>query len=209
MRTPYRVCLVAVLSVVIAAVPAIASDKNVSLRLGLAGAPFIGGDAGNGEGAPSYDDAFKTGYGGTLEMAFHYNNRFSLLGGLGFERNEGREYEGITFSNRRVTPLYVGVQYHFRPRTVRWIPYARLDVGAAYLGPVDVSSGGLTSRYWDSSWVGMFAVGGGLEYRMDWLSVFLDIKVRYLGDPDSSMGPLSEADPSWTLPVTLGISLNF
>jgi len=209
MRAAYKIWLAGVLSMVIAAVPSLASDKNVSFRLGVAGVPFTGGDAGSGEGAPAYDDAFKTGYGATCEMAYHYNNRISLLGGLGFERNEGREYMGITFSTRRVTPLYVGAQYHFRPRTATWIPYARLDVGAAYLGSVDVSSGGLTSRYWDSSWVGMFAVGGGLEYRMDWVSVYLDIKVRYLGDPDSSMGTLSDADPSWTVPVTLGISFNF
>jgi len=209
MMTAYRIWLVGVLTVLIASFPAIASDKNVSFRLGFAGAPFIGGDAGSGAGAPAYDDAFKPGYGGTLEMVYHYTDRLSLLGGLGFESNEGCEYKGITFSNRRVMPLYVGAQYHFRPRTLQWIPYARLDVGGAYLGSVDVSSGGLTSRYWDSSWVGMFAVGGGLEYRMDLVSIFLDIRFRYLGDPNSSMGPFSNADPSWTLPVTLGISFNF
>ena len=209
MRPGYAIWLAGVLSMVIAAVSATASDKHLSFRLGVTGTPFIGGDAGSGEGAPTYDDAFETGLGAGVEMAYHFNNRISLLSGLSYVWFDGRECEGITFSNRKVMPLYVGAQYHFRPRSVRWIPYARLDLGVAYLDSVDVSSGGLNSEYWDSSWVGMFAAGGGLEYRMDTLSIFLDIKFRYLGDPDSSMGSLSDADPSWTLPVTLVIGFNF
>ena len=209
MKTAYIILFVSVLSMVIVAVPATASDKGFSFRLGAVGVPLITGDAGSGEGAPAYDDAFKTGYGAMFEAVYRYSERFSLLGGLGYERYDGREHEGIKFSLREVVPLYLGAQYHFRPRSARWIPYARLDLGVAYLESVDVSFGGLRSRYWDSSWVGMFDVGGGLEYRMDSMGIFLDIRARYLGEPDSSLKPLSDSDPSWTLPVTLGFSFSF
>ncbi|MEJ2725885.1 MAG: hypothetical protein P8175_14840, partial [Deltaproteobacteria bacterium] len=108
-----------------------------------------------------------------------------------------------------VVPLYLGAQYNLRPPSSRWVPYARFDLGVAHLGSVDVSFGGLSSEYWNASWVGMFDLGGGLEYRMDSLSIFVDVRVRYLGQPDSSLGTFSDADPSWTLPVTSGIRSSF
>ena len=39
--------------------------------------------------------------------------------------------------------------------------------------------------------------------------VSLDVKFRYLGEPSAALGGPSEAEGSWTVPVTIGINYHF
>jgi hypothetical protein len=55
----------------------------------------------------------------------------------------------------------------------------------------------------------LFQTGGGLEYRQGEWGGSIDVKLRYLGEPDSALGDPSEADPSWTIPIVFGINYYF
>jgi hypothetical protein len=84
-----------------------------------------------------------------------------------------------------------------------------MDIGAAYLSSIDVSYQGLKGKYWDSSWVFLFDAGAGVEYRWNRWGASLDVKVRYLDEPDPALGDPSDADSSWTVPVVFGINYHF
>ena len=85
----------------------------------------------------------------------------------------------------------------------------KLDIGGAHLSSVDVSFEGSEGRYWDSSWVFLFDIGGGIEYRFKKWGIGLEVLPRYLGKPDSALGNPSDAKGSWTIPVRLGVSYHF
>ena len=63
----------------------------------------------------------------------------------------------------------------------------------------------LKGRYWDSSWVFLFEVGAGVEYRLEKWGIGLEVSPRYLGKPESALAPPSDATSSWTIPVRLGL----
>lgn len=186
-----------------------AQEDNVSLRIWGQASPFISGEAGSGSGAPDYDDTFDCGIGGGVEISWRFSNRLSFLSGIGYENYDGSSYQGISFDDLEIVPVYAGWKFHIIPGDTRWDPYLRMDMGAAYLSSVDVSYGSLKGEYWDSSWVYLFDVGAGVEYRWNRWGVSLDVKVRYLGEPDSALGDPSDADSSWTVPVAFGINYHF
>jgi len=186
-----------------------AQEGKASVRLWGQGSPFISGEAGTGEGAPDYSDAFDAGWGGGGEFAWRFCRWFSGVAGIGYEVYDGKTYQGISFDDLEIVPVYVGGKFHLIPSAAPWDLYLRLDAGAASLSAVDVSYGSLTGRYWDSSWVFLFDAGVGTEYRWGAWGVSLDLKARYLGSPDSSLGKPSEADASWTFPVVLGLNYHF
>jgi len=187
----------------------LAENQDVSLHLWGQISPFISGEAGKGAGAPDYKDAFDEGIGAGLEMSWRFSNRFSLLGGIGFERYDGKTYKDISFDDLKVIPLYLGGKFHFLPKDSRWTPYAKVDLGMAHLSCVDISYQSLKGGYWDSSWVFLFEVGGGLEYRFKKWGIGLEVLPRYLGKPDSVLGRPSDAKDSWTIPIRLGVSYHF
>jgi len=186
-----------------------AGDGKASLRIWGQLSPFLSGEAGNGTGAPDYADAFSRGFGFGGEYSWRFGHRFSAVGGLGFERYDGDIYEDIAFSDLEIVPVYVGGKIHFIRDAAPWDLYLRLDAGAAYLSSVNISYGAFHDRYWDSSWVFLFDVGVGTEYRWNRWGVSLDVKARYLGSPDTAMDDLAEADASWSLPVVLGLNYHF
>ena len=188
---------------------AVAENGDFSLRLWGQVSPFVSGDAGSGKGAPDYNDAFKSGGGGGIEMAYRPSRYFSCLIGAGHESYGGKTYQEISFDNWEVTPLYVGGKLHLNPKESKWNPYLRLDLGTAYLSNVDIFYESLKGRYWDSSWVFMFDIGAGIEYRFGGCGLSLELRSRYLDNPDSAMGHPSDADSSWTLPINLGFNLYF
>jgi hypothetical protein len=187
----------------------VSAEDDLSLRLWGQVSPFISGEAGSGSGAPDYNDAFDCGIGGGMEISWRFSNRFSFLSGIGYENYDGDSHQGISFDDLEIVPVYLGGKFHIIPGDTRWDPYLRMDMGAAYLSSVDVSYHSLKGEYWDSSWVFLFDAGGGMEYRWKQWGAFLEIRARYLDDPDSAMGHPSEADSSWTLPISFGFSYYF
>ena len=158
----------------------LAADQDVSLHLWGQILPLISGEAGRGPGAPDYKDAFGTGIGAGIELSWRFSNRFSLLGGIGYENYDGKTHQGISFDDLEVIPLYLGGKFHILSKDLRWNPYVKVDIGAAHLSSVDISFQALQGRYWDSSWVFLFEVGGGLEYRFKQWGIGLEVLPRYL-----------------------------
>jgi opacity protein-like surface antigen len=186
-----------------------AKDGDFSFHAWGQISPFISGEAGRGSGAPDYNDVFNTGIGGGVGFSWRLYDRLSLLAGIGYEQHRGKKYEGISFDDLNVVPLYLGGKFHFTPKSSRWNPYLKVDLGAAHLSSVDISYESLKGRYWDSSWVFLFEAGGGLEYRFGRWGIGLEVLPRYLGKPDSTLGYPSKADGSWTIPVKLGLGFYF
>ncbi|MBF0477185.1 MAG: outer membrane beta-barrel protein [Deltaproteobacteria bacterium] len=207
-RSLWLVCLV---SALVMLSPSILIAEDNCFYLGVTGqvTPFLSGNAGTGMDAPSYKDAFGTGWGVGLEGGYRLTESFSAQLGIGYERFSGSTPQGISFDSLSVVPIYAGGKYHVLANKCTWDPYIRLDLGAAYLSSVDTSFMGSSGRYWDSSWVFLFDAGAGIEYHMSPFGVFAEVKARYMGSPSSSMSPMSDADSSWTLPINLGLRYYF
>ena len=186
-----------------------AENRDISFHLWGQISRFISGEAGGAPEAPHYHDAFDTGIGGGIELSWRFCNYFSLLGGIGYENYDGKTYQDISFDDFKVIPLYLGGKFHILPRDSRWNPYVKVDAGAAHLSSVDISFMALEERYWDSSWVFLFDIGGGVEYRFKQWGIGLEVLPRYLGKPDSALGRPSAAKSSWTIPIRLGVSYHF
>ena len=187
----------------------VSAEDDLSLRVWGQVSPFISGEAGSGSGVPDYDDAFDCGIGGGAELSWRFSDRLSCLAGIGYENYDGDSHQGISFDDLEIVPVYLGGKFHIIPGDTRWDPYLRMDIGAAYLSSIDVSYHSLKGEYWDSSWVFLFDAGAGVEYRWDRWGASLDVKVRYLDEPDPALGDPSDADSSWTVPVTFGINYHF
>ena len=184
-------------------------EADASIRLAGQISPFISGSAGSGVGAPDYSDAFSTGIGAALEYHRRMSDRFSVVAGISYDSFDGGTHQGISFGDLSRTSLYGGAKIHFNGDPSGIQPYARMDLGAARLSSVDVSYGAASGAYWDSSWELMADAGVGVENRFDQWSVFGEVLFRYAGKPDSALGPASEADSSWTVPIRIGIGYHF
>ena len=186
-----------------------ANDGKSALRLYGQASPFISGEAGSGSGIPDYDDAFNTGLGAGAEISWRFSQRLSFLGGIGYENYNGDSHEGIFFDDLEIVPLYLGAKFHIMPDRANWDPYLRMDVGTAHLSSVDVSYDSHKGKYWDSSWVFLFDAGAGVEYRSGRWGASLEIKLRYLDEPEPALGKPSGAGSSWIAPVVFGINYHF
>jgi opacity protein-like surface antigen len=200
---------VLLLSVVCLLGTASAQEGAWSISLAPGVVPFLSGAAGSGAGAPRYSDAFDTGYGITLEVERSLSPQAGIHGGIGFERHTGKNYQGVSFGNLDIVPVYVGGKYRFPLSQIVKL-YIDADIGTAHLSSVDIKSGDLSGRYWKSSWSFLFDAGAGLEYhvRGPW-SVSLQTDFRYLGKPDSALGTASDANSSWTLPIRFAVRYSF
>ena len=130
-----------------------AQQGKSSVRLWGEVSPFFSGAAGTGLGAPDYTDAFDTGWGGGGEFSWRFCRWFSGVAGIGYEVYGGSSYEGFSFDDLEVVPVYAGGKFHLIPSPGPWDLYMRLDLGTAYLSSVDIRYGSLEGKYWDSSWV--------------------------------------------------------
>jgi hypothetical protein len=211
LQKPPSVLVTTCILVLLLSLPGLASagDDRFALRLWGQASPFLSGDAGNGAGAPHYTDAFKTGLGIGAEVSWRLSGQWGVLAGIGYESYRGDSYKGISFDDLKIVPVYLGGTFHFIPKNTAWDPYLRMDLGAVHFSSVDVSYGALKGTYWDSSWAFLAAVGAGIEYRWNRWGASLEAKFRYMGRPDSAMGTPSKADPSWTVPIALGINYHF
>jgi opacity protein-like surface antigen len=191
--------------------PVSAMGKDAGMSFSLYGqvSPFLSGDAGSGPGAPEYTDVFDPGTSVGAELSWGIVDFFSLIAGAGYEHYNGDKNAGISFDDLKVVPVYIGAKLPICNNSSGLLPYLRTDIGAAYLSSVDVSFETLSGKYWDSSWVFLFDVGGGVEYRFDQWGLSLDVRLRYLQKPEPAMGDASKADSSLTLPVGVGIHYHF
>ncbi|THB79867.1 MAG: hypothetical protein D3926_09860 [Desulfobacteraceae bacterium] len=191
--------------------PALAEECRYSLSVAGQFSSLISGDAGRGDQAPGYDDAFDTGMGAAVEMTYHLNDRVGLVAGVGYESYSGETYQGIEFHDLDIIPVYVGAKYYFGSRQDTWNPYLRGDIGIARFNSVDISYLANRAEYWEESWVLMMDAGAGIEYNLESLAIFAEIKTRYFGEPSSSpyLGDLAKPDSSWSIPITIGVTFSF
>ncbi len=184
-----------------------------AFSLSLAGryVPFISGDAGKGDDAPEYDDAFDSGLGVAFEAAYRLTPDLGVLAGVGYEQFSGDSYKGISFDDMDVMMVYVGCKYYFLIDKKGWSSYLRADLGTAYFSSVDISYGGVDAEYWKSSWGVIGDAGIGVEYGFSNMGVFLEIKARYMDSPAKAaeMRDYSDADASWSVPIMLGVNYHF
>ena len=207
MRKPILVFWAVLAILAIVGGPAAAGD--FSLNLGGTIVPFLNGDAGSGPDAPGYDDAFDAGLGASLEAAYRLNERFSLLAGFAYEKYAGGDYQGVSFDDLKILPVFVGGKFHFAAKDASFNPYLRADIGLARLGAVDISYLGASAAYWNRSWQLFGDFGAGVEYRFSAIGIFAEVKARYLDGPDDAFGYYSQADAAWSLPILIGISWHF
>lgn len=169
----------------------------------------LSGSAGEGPGAPDYSDAFGQGRYLSAEVSMKLTPAVSLLGGFGYETYSGDSYEGISFSDLDIYPVYIGMKYYFRNISYGWDPYLRADLGLARFESVEISYLGAGTRYWNSSLEFLIDAGTGIEYRMKSITWFAEIKARYMDNPSSALIGYSGAGGIWSTPVTFGIIVDF
>lgn len=172
--------------------------------------PILGGNAGSSAVSdPSYDDAFDLGYGGGGELEYLFSPEVSFLLGAYYETWDGDTYQGMSFEDWEIIPIYVGAKYMLPWENPYVDLYIRGDVGAAHLSSEFVTIGGVGSKYWSSTWVFTADAGVGAEYHMDNFGVFLEVRGRYIDDPNSASAAFSRPKGSWSLPIFFGVSLRF
>lgn len=186
-----------------------AQEDGFALRVYGRVSPFLSGNAGSGAGAPRWHSAFDSDLGCGVELSYPLSRGFRILAGAAYERYCGNTYEGISFDDLAVIPLYLGGRYEFRPRKEGWNPYLKAELGMARLSSLSISYERMKGTYWNESWVFLVAAGAGLEYRSGLWGVSVEIVPRRMGEPDPAMGFSSEADGPWTVPVSLGLTHYF
>jgi hypothetical protein len=144
-----------------------------------------------------------------MELEYRFHPSWSVLVGGGLENYSGDSFKGVEFDSWHIVPLYVGLKYRIHSEEDVWSPYLRLDAGVAYLSDVDISFGGVSDTYWDSSWSFLADAGLGVEYPVEDFSLFFEIKGRFIDSPDEAFGNLSDADELWSMPVVFGIKIRF
>ncbi len=177
------------------------------VRMRITSSPILSGDAGQGIGAPKFDDVFETGYGCGFEGEYKVTAKTSIIGGVEFERYAGKTFQNLKFSDLKMLPLYIGYKRYFSD-FYGIFPYFTVTGGVAHMSSVDVSWHSFSNSYWRASWV--FTGGAGIGFNLKlrhWL-VSWGIDLRYTGAPDNRFDA-SDAGGMWSLPICFGISYSF
>lgn len=177
---------------------------GISLSAGIT--PIGEGDAGNGLYAPTYDDAYDTGWTGRIEPYYDFTSMVRGQMGVAYNKWGGKTYLGVRFEDLKVMTYYVGVKIRFLPNfNVR--PYVVADIGFANIDAVEVSGVG---RYWDSTTTAFLDFGGGVEFIIaPKVSFFLDIRAQGTGAPDSANPAANDSDGIGSVPITAGVNFTF
>ncbi len=176
--------------------------------------PLLAGKAGKGTNPPGYGEAFRPGVGGGLEIGFSFHPRHQAFVGYEDKDHNGRVFEDVKFSKRKITMVYAGWKMNLltaQKSTLK--PYLKVEIGTASLNKMEIVCYEIPHDYWDSSRVLMVRAGVGIELILfKWKpysnGVFLEIKGQYLGKPPSLMSPHSDSGGCWSLPISFGISFN-
>jgi len=188
--------------------------RKFSIRFNFLGEPLFAGKAGSGTNPPGYGEAFRPGIGGGLEIGFSFHPRHQAFIGFEDKDHNGRVFEGVKFSKRKITLVYAGWKMHLLTALEASLkPYLKVEIGTASLNKMEIVYHDIHNDYWDSSRVPMVRAGVGIELILfDWKpysnGVFLEIKGQYLGKPPSLMSPHSDSGGCWSLPISVGLSFN-
>jgi len=183
---------------------------GISFSAGLT--PIGNGDAGSGSGAPTYNDAYDTGWTGRIEPYYDINPLVRGQVGVAYNQWGGKTFSSVQFEDLKVLTYYVGVKYRFRPNfNIR--PYIVGDIGAAHIYGVRIFLPGVPgaqSQYWNNSTTVFFDLGGGVEfYIAPKVSCFLDIRAQWTGVPSSAHPPNSDSNGIDGFPITAGVNFTF
>ncbi|MBF0496800.1 MAG: outer membrane beta-barrel protein [Deltaproteobacteria bacterium] len=201
--------LIMFMSVLIMLSPNISSADDNNFYIGVTGqgTPFLTGNA-DKQLDTMYKDAFGVGWGVGVEGGYRFAEFFSVQVGVGYEKYVGSTFEGRTFDDLNIIPIYGGGKFHILTNKFLLDPYIRLDLGAARLNSVESTYNGLKYKNWNDSWTFLLDAGAGLEVHLEPVGLFIEVKGRYLGSPDA-LSSLGDADSSWTLPINLGVRYYF
>jgi hypothetical protein len=133
---------------------------GISLSAGLT--PIGGGDAGGVSGAPTYDEAYDTGWTARIEPYYDFHPLIRGQFGVAYNQWGGKTFSGVRFEDLKVMTYYVGVKIRFLPNS-KIRPYVVSNIGAAQISGVSVSLAGLPGQlqYWDSTTTAFLDIGGG------------------------------------------------
>lgn len=171
--------------------------------------PFIAGAAGSGAGAPDYSDAFGPGWLLRVEPYYDATPVLRLQIGFLYEQRSGKTFENFEFDELKRGAIYIGGKARLMPNS-SLRPYLVVDLGFGKINRADVTLLGVSAKYWKETNTVYLDFGGGLEYAVSPnLGFFVDLRVETFGKPDSNLPPASDADASWSLPVTAGLNYSF
>jgi outer membrane protein W len=203
-------------AVVLIALPASAAGPY-GLSISGAWIPFVSGDVAADPGigdVPEYKDAFEDGFGGRIELYYDFTPSFRGQFGGTYQVWGGDTVQDINveFDDLKMWAVYVGGKYRFLPGSA-FRPYLVADIGYAQLDSVDVTT--LTPpigtvHYWDKTGTYFADAGVGAEFMVTPnVGIFVDVRGQIFGEPDEILTPTAQADPGISVPVSVGVNINF
>ncbi|MBF0477323.1 MAG: outer membrane beta-barrel protein, partial [Deltaproteobacteria bacterium] len=123
-----------------------------------------------------YKDAFGVGWGVGVEGGYRFAEFFSVQAGIGYEKYVGSTFEGRTFDDLNIIPVYAGGKFHILTNKFLLDPYIRIDLGAARINSVESTYNGLKYKNWNDSWTFLLDAGAGLEVHLEPVGLFVEVK---------------------------------
>jgi hypothetical protein len=200
----------------LAAAPAFAADEpqaasRYGFTAGVLVSQFMVGDAGPVTlvSEMPYADTFGTGVGLRLEGYRDYDSGWRAQVGLVYEGWSGKYFAGgefpagVQFGDFSVYGIYAGVRY-LMGRADGYQPYIVGNLGAVYLSPLSVVTGGTTIPYWTGNWGNYFELGAGVSRRAGNGAITLDLRLQIIGAPDPATWPTTAATNSSSFLFSVG-----
>ncbi|MHC5037813.1 MAG: hypothetical protein ACYTHM_10900 [Planctomycetota bacterium] len=204
--------------------------KNLSVELhGLFSIP-VSGDAGAGQAAPSYAEAFGAGFGDHVKIGFALTPILGLRLDLGGMMYPGKEFDALGTTNRfsRMVGahLLLGVDLYYPLEVDRkkWFQFEDVEsftgfafhfafrFGLQYVDHIRWVEPEPAWSYWDSSVGGLLAIWMGADYRLkNKIGFFAGLECLY-ADPSPTAdrsGARASADGMFAVGMTLGIGYYF
>lgn len=204
--------------------------KSVSISAWIVGVTPIGGDAGSGNGAPSWTDAYGFGFGGGAAFslrilpclggraALYYQSFASKTFTSGGVDNELSDfsYFGLSLGPRFYFLIDRPVDAWFRPDSRPYlglIPFAGIDFGIGFSSAVTWDVPPPAWDYWESGTILVQEIVVGLEYRFA-ESIGMEFELGYgtTGAPPAASGvasPMNEAGSPTLFRFRLGLLFAF
>ena len=186
----------------------------------------------------SYSDAFTGGIPFILEYAYRYNSQWNAQAGIGFQYFPAKEFDAVNLSAAGTLttpsgsfvvagaatvkgelddvyriPIYLGGTYHFLDGgSSNFSPYVRVDGGIIIQPAVDITltaaGTSTTEKFWDTSVLGLFDAGLGVEGQMGSVGAFGEVRVQYTTAPSNAdaLGNAADADGLLSIPIIIGMT---
>jgi len=84
------------------------------------------------------------------------------------------------------------------------VPYVVINLGAVYLSPMNVQSGGVTMPYWTGRWREYMEVGVGIMRRTGNGALTFDERLQDFGKPSSNNPAISGSSAGLSLLLGVG-----